>query len=267
MNTILQRLVELQQLDLVIRDLVAEIDRLPREVAQIEATLAQHVARVEADKKALADNQLSRRKREGDISAFREKISHFKSQSLQVKTNEQYKALLHEVEYHEQQIRQTEDQILAEMEASESLDARLKEAERSLAVERVEVTKQVAEARARKAEDEKKLLAHCQRREELKTGIEIGQFERYEHVLKVRKGLAVVPIVKGSCCSACHVHMRPHAVSQVLSGEVIVHCESCDRILYFAPEAVPGNVEENAPEDPEAAKLAREQALSEYPTL
>lgn len=235
MKETLERLVELQQLDEIIRDLAAEIDRLPREVAQIEGTLAEHIARVEADKKALSDNQKSRRKREGDIAALRGKISHFKDQSLLVKTNEQYKAMLHEIEYHEQQIRNVEDQILAEMEESETLEARLKEAERNLVAERVEVARNVADARARKAEDDKKLSGERQRRAELQAKIEITQYERYERVFKAKKGLAVAPIVDGSCCGACHVHLRPQALNMVLSGAHIVSCETCDRILYFIP--------------------------------
>lgn len=236
-NETLQRLIDLQQIDNVIRELTAEIDRLPRQVAEIEATLAQHIARVEADKQALADSQLSRRKREGDIVALRDKISHLKGQSTQVKTNEQYKAMLHEIEFNEQQIGKAEDQILAEMEASESLAAKLRQTEAELATERVEVARQVAAAQARKAEDEKKLAAQRERREALKAGVEIGLFERYERLLKGRKGLAVVPIVDGSCCSACHVHMRPAAIGLVHAGVEIVACESCTRILYFAEPA------------------------------
>ena len=236
-NETLQRLIDLQQLDNVIRELSAEIERLPREIAEIESTLAQHVARVEADKKALADNQLSRRRREGDITALREKITHLKGQSTQVKTNEQYKAMLHEIEFNEQQIVKTEDQILAEMEASEALAVKLKETESSLATERAEVAKQVAAAKARKAEAEAKLAGIRAQREALKAGLDISLFERYERILKGRKGLAVVRIVDGSCCSACHVRMRPAAIGQVHAGVVLVSCESCTRILYFAEAA------------------------------
>ena len=236
-NETLQRLIDLQELDNVIRELSAEIDRLPREIATIEATLAEHIARVEADKKALADNQLSRRKREGDITALREKISHLKGQSTQVKTNEQYKAMLHEIEFAEQQIGKTEDQILAEMEASEALAAKLKQTEAALASERAEVARQVAEARARKAEDERKLATQRERREALKAGLDIGLFERYERILKARKGLAVAAIVDTDCCSACHVHMRPAALGQIYAGSELVSCESCTRILYLPPLA------------------------------
>lgn len=243
-NATLQRLIDLQKLDGVILLLAAEIDQLPKQIAAIEATLAQHIARVEADKKALADNQMSRRKREGDITSLRDKITHLKGQSTQVKTNDQYKAMLHEIEFQEQAIVKLEDQILTEMEASEGLAAKVKEAEAALAAERAEVAKQVSAAQARKAADEEKLAAHRATREQLKAGLDIGLFERYERILKGRKGLAVVPIVDTDCCSACHVHMRPAALGQIYAGQELVACESCTRILYL-PEPEP---EEAAPE-------------------
>ena len=234
-NETLQRLIDLQKLDILIRDLNAEIDRLPREIAQIESTLAQHVARVEADKKSLADNQLSRRRREVEITSLREKISHLKGQSTQVKTNDQYKAMLHEIEFNEQQIVKIEDQILLEMEASESLAAKLKEAESNLSSERAEVAKRVTEAKASKAAQEKTLAAYRLQREELKNGLDISVFERYERILKARKGVAVVAIVTPDLCGACHVHMRPAALSQAIGGQGLINCESCDRFLYYVP--------------------------------
>ena len=121
------------------------------------------------------------------------------------------------------------------MEASEGLAAKVKQTEAELAAERAEVARQVSEAKARKAKDEEALAGHRAERDKLKAGIEIGLYEQYERILKARKGLAVVPIVDGDCCSACHVHMRPAALGQVYAGSEIISCESCTRILYIAP--------------------------------
>ncbi len=238
MNADLQRLIELQQLDTEIRDLVAEIESLPQEIARIECGLNEHIQRVEADQHALAENQTSRRKREGDIQAFRDKISHFKDQSMQVKTNEQYKAMMHEIEYHEEEIRKLEDQILGEMEESEALEQRLRAAEKHLAVEKLEVGKQIEQARARKKEDEGNLEVFNRRRAGLTEAITPEIYASYERVTKYRKGLAVSSI-HAETCAACHVHLRPQIVSETFNNEKIIHCESCDRILYSVPEPVP----------------------------
>ena len=136
MNPDLQTLIELQHLDTAIAELEGEIQSLPWKIAEVESQLSEHIQAVEASKKHLADNQRGRRKREIEIAALRDKISHYKDQTLEVKTNEQYKALLHEVEFHEAAIRKLEDEMLVEMIDSEALEKQLREAERSLAEER-----------------------------------------------------------------------------------------------------------------------------------
>jgi predicted nucleic acid-binding Zn-ribbon protein len=237
MNSNLQNLIELQKLDDVIRELSAEVASLPRRIAEIESTLSSHIKQVEADKHALAENQKSRRRREGEIAALRDKISHFKDQSLQVKTNEQYKALLHEVEYHESQIRQIEDQILGEMIESENLDKRVREAEARLAVERKRAGEEIAVAEQRRREDDQKLEQLRSVRQGIVSQITLEVYETYERISKGRKGVAVV-VALDETCGGCHVHMRPQVYSEVMTNEQLHTCESCGRILYFVPPPV-----------------------------
>ena len=238
MNPNLQRLIELQRLDDEIRELESEIAALPRRIAEIEGHLTASIRQVEADKTALAENQKSRRRREGEIVALREKISHYKDQSLAVKTNEQYRALLHEIEFQESQIRHTEDQILAEMIESENLEQRLREVEQKLAVERQGAQAEIAAAEQRKREDEHKLEQARARRAESKSQIALETYEAYERIAKGRKGVAVVPVLADGNCGACHVRLRPQVFSELMANEQVLTCESCYRILYYAPEPV-----------------------------
>ena len=127
MNPDLQTLIELQKFDDIIRELETEVQSLPGKIAQVESQLSEHIRAVEASRKNLEENQRLRRRREKDIVVLRDKISRFKDQSLEVKTNDQYRALLHEIEFNESGIRKLEDQILAEMIESEALEKKLEE--------------------------------------------------------------------------------------------------------------------------------------------
>ena len=235
MNPQLQSLIELQRLDDAIRELEAEVAALPRRIAEIESTLTVHIQQVESDKNALAENQKSRRRREGEIAAARDKISHFKDQSLMVKTNDQYKALLHEIEHQEAQIRKIEDQILGEMIESESLDKKLRAAESKLAEERKQAQAEIAVAEKRKSEDEQKLAEKRTERSAVQAQIPVDVYETYERILKGRRGQAVVSVLDGTC-AACHVHLRPQVFSEVMSNDRLHMCESCGRILYYVAQ-------------------------------
>src|SRR5207253_7714377 len=123
----------------------------------IEAKLAEHKAAVEQAKPRIKGNEATRRQMEADIKGFQEKIAKYRSQSSSVKTNDEYRALMHEVECAEKQISGCEDKILELMIALESEEKSLKTAEAQLKVEAVDVEKEKAEARVRTAEDEKLL--------------------------------------------------------------------------------------------------------------
>lgn len=256
MNQHLTTLIELQGLDNSIRALKSEIETLPRKVAEIEAQLADHIAAVEADKKKVADNQKSRRQREGEISSFREKISKHRSQMLEVKTNEQYKALVHEIEFHEVAIRKIEDQILAEMVESEALDKQLKESEKALAVEKSKVQEQVKQAQQRRQVDETSLASHQEQREAARARLDSRIYATYMRISGARRGTGITELVVDTC-AACHVRLRPQAINEVMTNEQIIQCESCGCILYFVP---PPPSEKEAKSAPKSAPKPVPQA-------
>src|SRR5208337_3161636 len=106
---------------------------------------------------AVKADEAARRKYESAISDQQQKISKYRDQSLAVKTNEQYKALLHEIQFAEQDIRANEDKILELMVNAEAREKDVKAAEARLKAETAEIEKEKAEARQRTAEDEKQL--------------------------------------------------------------------------------------------------------------
>jgi predicted nucleic acid-binding Zn-ribbon protein len=131
-----------------------EVASLPRaHRCVLEKTLESHIRRVEADKAALAANQRERKQLDADIQTHEQKISKLRDQMLQAKTNEQYTAFKHEIDYGEAEIRKCEDTILERMAASEPLEQSLKTAQGALEQEkrqvRVGVEKSPASARPR----------------------------------------------------------------------------------------------------------------------
>src|SRR6478735_7165018 len=120
--------IQLQSLDQKTAALEKEIAALPKHIATIEKTLESHLRKLEADKAALTANQKDRKKLEGDIQMHEQKISKLRDQMLGAKTNEQYRAFQHEIEYLEREIRAAEDRILELMSQSEPLDQNVKKA-------------------------------------------------------------------------------------------------------------------------------------------
>lgn len=237
MNADLQRLIELEKVDREIACLSDEIAALPKRVASIEAQLADHKAAVEKAKAALKTNEADRRKLEGEIQGFQQKIVKYREQSSNVKTNDEYKALMHEVEFAEKQISGCEDRILELMIALENQEKELKAAEASLKTESAEVEKEKAEAHSRTAEDEKQLGELKGKRDELRKGVGDSSLAHYDRVIRQRK--TAVAEARDHKCTACFVMIRPQVWQEVRTNEQIMTCSSCGRIFFYDPAHEP----------------------------
>jgi uncharacterized protein len=227
-----QNLVDLQKIDREILRLKDEVAALPKRMAVIEERLAGTKAVLEKAKAAVKADEANRRKYDTAIADLQQKISKYRDQSLAVKTNEQYKALMHEIQFAEQDIRANEDKILELMLNSEAREKEVKAAEAELKAEMAEIEKEKTEARACTAKDEAELAEWSGKREAARAGVEAGLLAHYERVNKFRgSGLAEVRDQK---CVGCQVMLRPQTFNEVRSNKTVI-CESCQRILYFDP--------------------------------
>jgi predicted nucleic acid-binding Zn-ribbon protein len=230
----MEQVTRLQSLDLRIGELEREIATLPKHIAQIEKALDSHNRRLEADRAALTANQKERKRLEDDAKVEAQKISKLKDQMLGAKTNEQYRAFQHEIEYCEQTIRKSEDRILDLMSEAEPLDGNVKKAESALKVETQHVEAEKARARERTAADQKQLEQQQSERKALVAGIKPQTYSTYERIRRKWHGSAVAEVVEGRC-SACQIMLRPQFFQDLRHSEQLMQCESCGRILFYNP--------------------------------
>src|SRR6202142_1880365 len=228
-----QHLMELQQADREILRLNQEVAALPKRVAAIEEKLAGTKAGLEKAKAAVKADEATKRKYESAIQDLQGKISKYRDQSLAVKTNEQYKALLHEIQFAEQEIKSNEDKILELMLNADARDKDVKAAELELKAEMAEIEKEKADARERTVEDEKLLAEWNAKRNQARAGVSEDLLRQYERVAKFRgSGIAEVRDQK---CMGCQVMLRPQTYNEVRNGQKVMVCESCSRVYYFNP--------------------------------
>ncbi len=237
MNPDLEKLIELQRVEGEIARLSAEIAALPKRVAAIEAQLADTKGQVDKAKGAISATLGDRKKQEQKIQDEQQKISKYRDQSLAVKTNDQYRALLQEIQFAENEIRACEDRILEGMVANEELEKKLKAAEAELKSETAEIEKEKAEARAVTAKDEAELREWSGQRDRLRGGIAPTHLAYYDRVAAVRRN--ALAEARDHKCSACQVMLRPQTYNEVRTNSEIIACDSCQRILYYDPAHEP----------------------------
>lgn len=229
----IENLLRLQETDKEIRRLQDEIAELPKRVTAIEHKLAGTKAQLEKAQTAVKADDATKRKHESTITDLRGKISKYRDQSLDVKTNDQYKALLHEIQFAEKEIAATEDKILELMVNADARDKEVKAAQAELKAETAEIEKEKEQARQRTAEDEKFLAEWRAKRDQLRSNINEDLLRQYERVSKFRG--SGISEVRDHKCMACQVMLRAQTYNDVRSGKETVICDSCQRILYFNP--------------------------------
>ncbi|HEX4273859.1 MAG TPA: C4-type zinc ribbon domain-containing protein [Bryobacteraceae bacterium] len=228
------RAIRLQVLDDRSAELMKEIGALPKHIAEIEKKLDSHQRRLEHDRAALSANQKDRKRLEGEIQSSEQKISKLKTQMMEAKTNDQYRAFQHEIDFCQQEIRKHEDRILELMTESDPLEKAVKTAEGALAAEKREVDSEKAKARERSAVDQKEIDGLLAERKLILSEMTPRIASEYERIRKGRAGVAIAEVVRGRC-SKCNILLRPQFLQELKRQDAVMVCESCKRMLYWNP--------------------------------
>ena len=91
-------------------------------------------------------------------------------------------------------------------------------------------------------------------------------------MLKLRHS-ALSAVHDDQMCSVCRVMLRPQVFQDVMRGEEMVYCDSCQRILYFVPpppkpegEAEPERKKrksKSVPQSPQEEPAAADEAAAQ----
>jgi predicted nucleic acid-binding Zn-ribbon protein len=228
----LKRLIELQDIEARIKELSRQVEEAPLEVDRLDLELEEDHNVVTSASEAIGDSSKRRKRLEGEVEDLRAKLSHFKDRLMEVKTNTEYQAMLHEISYVEKQIEGKEDQILEQMIESDELNQRLRQAEKDLKVRESEITERKKELERLMSVSASQLEDLHQSLMQLKNEISDSVLDRYQRIADARNGMAMAAVVNRSC-AGCHVRLRPQLLAEIRTGRRLILCENCSRILYY----------------------------------
>jgi len=233
--------MQVQSVDLRLNDVRARLATFPKKLADLDARIAAAHGEVDRSKAAQLATTKDRKKYELDVEQWKEKARKYKDQTSQIKTNEAYKALQHEVQMAEAEIAKAEDRLLEQMVASEEYDRRIKASEKALKEVEEIARDERAKVEAEKAASEKEFAELNAERERLAAEIPEDMRDHYERIAKKHNGVSLAE-VRDEKCTACGMRVRPHVFQEMrrANSEQMFHCETCTRILYYVePAAAP----------------------------
>jgi uncharacterized protein len=248
MHPDLERVIALQRMDSSAHEADRRLNEVPERESAFELRLQVARDRVASAKERLGDNQNARRAIEKDVALQQGRLSKFRDQLMEVKTNREYQAMQHEIEIAQNEVKALEERVLERMIEADDLASLLKHAESELAAEQKRID---ADRRAMETENAE-LRASLERiageRAVLVAALDKQVLAIFDLVARRRNGIAVAEARDG-ICTICHVRLRPQVFNTVRRNTEIIQCDSCQRILYFSPKtpaAAPDNVNQPA---------------------
>ena len=230
----LEKLLVLQERDRKRIAFEQQLSSVPRELAVIETKIASEKAAIEAAKAEWHGLESKKKQLEMEIGSAEEKIGKYKTQQSQVRKNDEYQALTHEIETTQTAVGKLEEQeigimlsideakkrfVAAEAELKQNIKgheakiANLKERETHLRIDVKEAQTIVAEARE---------------------GVPVQQLKIYDRVA-VKPGHPVCVPVNGARCGGCHLKVSANVELEARKLEEVTTCDQCGRIVYWVP--------------------------------
>jgi predicted nucleic acid-binding Zn-ribbon protein len=231
---ILQDLLELQSVDTRLHAVRGRLAAFPKRSADAEKYVTAAKAELETSKAAQVAVVRDRKKYELDVEQWKERVRKYKDQTSQVKTNEAFKALQHEVDNGEKEITNAEDRLLEQMVAGEQYERQIKASEK-LVKEAEDVARiERAKIETEKKEAELELAQLSGEREHAVAEIPEDMMDHYDRIMKKHDNMALAE-VRDEKCSACGMRMRPQVIQAMRRSttDEMFHCETCTRILYY----------------------------------
>jgi len=227
----LDKLLELQKLDLTIARLDAQAQAIPRAIDALEGRLAKAREALGAAKAKAELLNKDRRGKESELDEATQNTKKKQARLFEIKTNEEYSAVLKEIEALKTKSSSLETAILEQMEQGDAAAKLVAEAERVFGSAQAELQKERQEKETQLAALQKELASLRDARKGQASRADGELLRQYTRLMKTRD-VAVVMVTDGSC-QGCGMALTPQMYTEVKRNDRMFVCSSCNRILHF----------------------------------
>lgn len=230
----LSRLIALQEIDLQIKRLDDELATGHAEILKRQASITEKKEKIAKHTSSIENAENRRKELEAEIESEVAHIKNRQSKLMNVQTNREYQSLLKEIEESKKSNKRREEEIVLLMEQVESLQKKVTE-QSNVCKSEVQLLSEVEEKTALLSQKslEKKGKLEKTREQQVKK-IPENLRRRYNQLLTKRNGLAITGVTNG-VCQGCFMNIPAQQFNEVLKGEQLLSCPTCQRMMFHKP--------------------------------
>ncbi|MBT3285885.1 MAG: hypothetical protein HN849_10680 [Victivallales bacterium] len=234
MHNWVENLLEVQRIDVRMAKLKAQLNSVPRDIAAAEELRHGDESRLTEAHARLIELTKELKVLEMDVEALNAKKTDFQAKSAMIKSNEEYKAAMHQIEQCNHSVAQLEDRELELMEGME--EARKEEAEcrSTMDVTQRRVTEVQQDLESRRVSSEAAMAEMAAARAPALAAVDkqaAGRYERLCRSGRARAGQAVLVPIRDEVCGRCRMNVTAQLRMNALKG-MPVTCQNCGAMLY-----------------------------------
>lgn len=233
-NKDVEKLLALQDLDLKIRGMKTRSETIPIQINNIQNQIEADKKTFAQEKENLLSEELEIKKIEAKIKEKDEQIKKLQSQSSMVRKNDEYRALMCEINNVKNTISELETQQLILMDKIAENKSKVKDLEERLKSKEKQAQEEIAELNELDAKIKNEIEKTKEERTKLTNGINPQILSTYERILSKGTGIPVAKLVN-SICSNCHIKVTPFTENQARKG-IFTNCNNCSHIIYIPDE-------------------------------
>jgi predicted nucleic acid-binding Zn-ribbon protein len=231
MPTSLEQLATVQAFDSRIIRMKKELDDIPAREEDLRARNGRQQEALSAAKDRLKLSQAKAQGLESETESEQLKIVKLREQQMLLKTNKEFKAMDSEIATVNAKIAKIEESELILFDEIDGIQGEVKGAEVDLADAEKQTQVEIEDMHARLGDLEQEVGGLTGQRQAATEGIDAAWLKHYDSILANRGDQALVRVEHG-VCGGCHMKLTPHEINATRTGETLVSCSFCGRLIY-----------------------------------
>ncbi len=229
----IKNLLELQTADLRTKRMKMRLNEIPKEKEQITKSLSIGEAKVAQSKVQLLEAEKDLRKIESKIEEVKEKIKGLQNKSTMVKKNDEYKALLTEIENCKVTIGGFENKQIQALDDVDAAKQSSAEAQKALQYMKDEANENIEELDELAEGLQEEIDEMMKARKQLVEKVDKRVYPLYRRL--IQKPGEPLTRIHNNTCGNCHLKLTPQTLNDA-KKEMVATCDTCGHLIYFSTE-------------------------------